>query len=154
VPDDALGRPTAIKQPVDGASAVDGSRLGDDWRERIPADLRRLADAWADPSSWEGNTAAGGVELPAAVAGRVTLGELCFHAWDVAVATGQSAPHPSPEEVEVLLGLAQQFGGIEGVFGPAVALPDDAPAFERVLGLAGRDPSWRPPAQSASAAAS
>lgn len=31
-----------------------------------------------------------------------------------------------------------------GQFGPVVPVPDDAPAFDRVLGLTGRSPSWRP----------
>ena len=34
--------------------------------------------------------------------------------------------------------------GRAGLFGPVVKVPDDAPAFDRVLGLAGRDPGWRP----------
>jgi len=38
-----------------------------------------------------------------------------------------------------------QGGGIEGLFGPAVAIRDDAPVLDRILGMAGRDPGWLPP---------
>jgi hypothetical protein len=30
----------------------------------------------------------------------------------------------------------------EGLFGPLVNVPDDAPLLDRVLGLTGRDPNW------------
>jgi hypothetical protein len=33
------------------------------------------------------------------------------------------------------------------LFGPIVEVPDDAPALDRLLGLTGRDPSWRPAAE-------
>jgi uncharacterized protein (TIGR03086 family) len=32
----------------------DASRLGDDWRTRIPRDLDALACAWRDPAAWTG----------------------------------------------------------------------------------------------------
>jgi hypothetical protein len=36
--------------------------------------------------------------------------------------------------------------GAGGYFGPEVAVPDGAPALHRLLGFAGRDPSWTAPA--------
>jgi hypothetical protein len=31
-----------------------------------------------------------------------------------------------------------------GLFGPPVAVPDDAPAIDRLIGATGRDPHWAP----------
>ncbi len=68
----------------------DASRLGDDWRTRIPRDLAALAEAWRNPAAWQGTTRAGGLELPGEVAGLVALDELVIHGWDVARASGQA----------------------------------------------------------------
>jgi hypothetical protein len=32
------------------------------------------------------------------------------------------------------------------LFGPVVPVPAERPLFDQVIGLAGRDPGWRPPA--------
>lgn len=46
------------------------------WRERISRDLIALAGAWREPGAWDGLTTAGGIDLPAEVAGLVVLNEL------------------------------------------------------------------------------
>jgi hypothetical protein len=38
--------------------------------------------------------------------------------------------------------VAQNPDGSPGLFGPLVPVPDDAPLFDRLIGLTGRDPSW------------
>jgi uncharacterized protein (TIGR03086 family) len=127
----------------------DASRLGEDWRERIPRDLAALADAWRAPDAWNGMTKAGGVELPGGVAGLVALDELVVHAWDVARATGQEY-EPDQASLEAVHDFVAQFSepGQEaaraGLFGPVVDVPDDAPMLDRVIGLTGRDPGWSP----------
>jgi uncharacterized protein (TIGR03086 family) len=145
-------RGAAVKDTGDATSqgpSGDASRLGDDWRTRIPRDLPALADAWRDPDAWTGMTKAGGVDLPGDVAGVVALDELVIHGWDVARATGQ-AYDCDAASLEAVLGFVSQFSGPgqeearAGLFGPVVEVPDDAPLLDRVIGLTGRDPAWSP----------
>jgi uncharacterized protein (TIGR03086 family) len=136
----------ARKTPLEGSPSGDASRLAPDWRTRIPSDLEALAEAWHQPEAWTGMTRAGGVDLPGDVAGVVALDELVIHGWDLAKAIGQPAGYDGPG-LEAVHGMVQQFrgAGVEGLFGPPVAVPDDAPLLDRILGLAGRDPAWRTP---------
>src|SRR3954452_7431336 len=46
----------AIKEPLSGGAAGDVSRLGPDWRTRIPHDVVALAVAWTAPGAWTGMT--------------------------------------------------------------------------------------------------
>ena len=142
----------ARKEPLEDAAPVaDGSELEDGFRDRIARDLGVLAEAWRDPAAYQGLTQAGPVELPGDIAALVALDEVVVHGWDLARATGQ--PY-DPDEAAVLacLGFAQTFeppkdGGPDGgLFGPPVAVPDDAPALDRLAGATGRDPHWTPPA--------
>jgi uncharacterized protein (TIGR03086 family) len=139
----------AAKTPLPGAGAsVDASHLGDDWQERIPGRLAALAEAWRDNAAWTGMTQAGGVDLPGEVAGAVALDEVIVHSWDLAVATGQ--PYYCPDAlVEAAMGFVasaveQSPDGTPGLFGPPVPVATDATMLDRLLGLAGRDPGWRP----------
>jgi uncharacterized protein (TIGR03086 family) len=138
----------ADKAPVDAAASADGSQLGDGWREGIPARLAGLARAWRDAAAWTGTTAAGGVDLPGEVAGLVALDEVVVHGWDLARATGQDLV-VDERLVEGALGFVRQAvaehpDGSPGLFGPPVPVADGAPPLHVLLGLTGRDPSWRP----------
>jgi uncharacterized protein (TIGR03086 family) len=139
----------ATKTPLPGGSqgpSADASRLGADWRTRIPSRLADLASAWQDEAAWTGMTEAGGVDLSGEEAGIVALDEVVIHGWDVAVASGQPF-ECDPGLLEAVYGFAQAASspsGSPGLFGPPVPVPDDAPLLDRTLGLTGRDPAWRP----------
>lgn len=142
----------AVKDLAAGrqAPSANGSRLGPDWRTRLPERLARLASAWQDETAWDGLTRAGGVDLPGQVAGRVAINEVVVHGWDIAVATG----HDYACETElaeaayefVRSAVDQNPEGSPGLFGPPVSVPDSAPLLDRLLGLTGRNPDWRPEA--------
>ena len=125
----------------------DGSRLGGDWRERIPRDLAALAAAWRDPAAWDGMTRIAGDDAPAAIIGLSAADELVVHGWDLARATGQQYQCP-PELVQAAHSFLIQFAspdlpaGPEVPFGPSRAVPADAPLLDQVLALAGREPGW------------
>ncbi|WP_329024664.1 TIGR03086 family metal-binding protein [Streptomyces sp. NBC_00690] len=120
--------------------------LPDDWRTALPHRLDELSRAWSKPSAWEGQTRAGGIDLPAAIAGQVALNELVVHGWDLARATGQPyAPDEASLRVSyALLEPTDGDGGRDTIFGPAVNVPEDAPLLDQVVGRSGRRPDWHP----------
>lgn len=122
-------------------------RLPDDWRTSLPAALTALAAAWQTPGATEGTTRAGGLSLPAEEALVVAADELVLHGWDLAVATGLDYS-PDPEALgaahAMCAGTPDDPSARQGLFGPVVDVPADAPLLDRTLGLAGRDPAWRP----------
>jgi uncharacterized protein (TIGR03086 family) len=130
----------------------DASRLGTDWRDRLPVQLDGLAAAWQPAGAWDGATQVGGGEMPAAVAGSAGLNEVIVHGWDLAVATGQPYPADDPslgEALQTAYGWAhavaeQNPGGTPGLFGPPVDVPAGAPVLSRLLGATGRQPAWKP----------
>jgi uncharacterized protein (TIGR03086 family) len=119
----------------------------EEWAAPLAGGLRAAADAWTDPDAWEGETVMASSPMPASVVGPMMLAEFAVHGWDVARTAG--APYEVPDELGRLVltaveGMAQM-GRDGGWYGPEVPVPADAPAFDRALGLAGRDPSWTPP---------
>jgi uncharacterized protein (TIGR03086 family) len=131
--------------PLTNTPPVEGSPLDDDWRTSYPARLAELASAWREPAAWTGMTRAGGVDFPAEVGGIVALTEVVIHGWDMAAATGQDYD-VDPATLDAVLphvtATAEQ-GPVEGLFGPAVPVADDAPTLDRVIALSGRDPRRR-----------
>lgn len=128
----------------------DAANLPADWRTSIPRNLAELAAKWDDPQAWTGMTTVGGQEAPAEVMGVIAFGELSVHGWDLSQGSGIPF-EPDPTGITALYELtSQSFTGPNGeamrgtAFGPAVPVADDAPIFERTLGVLGRDPHWKP----------
>lgn len=102
-----------------------------------------LGEAWAEPSAWQGSTdAGGGLELANEVWGRIALTEVVVHGWDLATATGQ--PFDVPEQtLRACLAHVTEFvpnAPVPELWGPAVAVPPDAPLLERIVATTGRTP--------------
>jgi uncharacterized protein (TIGR03086 family) len=113
-----------------------------DWAEAYAAQLDRAVAAWDDPDVWEGEVDLGMAAMPAAELASMIVKETAVHGWDVAVSTGQEfrisdgAARLVLEVVEKHGELYRQYDG----FADPVAVPDDAPVFERALASSGRDP--------------
>lgn len=138
----------AEKTPQDGGPSADADHLPADWRDRLPAQLDALVAAWQQPSAWEGFTEVGGVNMPAAAMGVVALNEVLVHGWDLAAAIGRPYdvdPAAAQRCLEFAVELATNAPEVRnGMYGPVVPVPEDAPVFERLLGQTGRDPAWKP----------
>lgn len=136
----------ARKQPAPGSSeggSGDASRLEPGWRDRIDADLAALAEAWRDPSAYDGMTAAGGIDLPGEIAASVALNEVVVHGWDLATALGRPFV-VADADVAGCMAFAEPFSTPEtadqrgDAFGPVVPVAADAAPLTRLLGMMGR----------------
>jgi uncharacterized protein (TIGR03086 family) len=132
-----------------GPGLATAEHLDPDWRVLLPERLGVLVAAWRDPAAWEGMAEAGGVTMPAGRLGVVALDELVLHGWDLARATGQEfrcdpASTAAVLEFTTVAARPENAARLSGLFGPVVPVPPDAPALDRALGLAGRDPGWTP----------
>lgn len=72
--------------------------------------------------------------------------DVFLHTWDLARATGQDDTLDEGSCAALLAGMApmEELLRASGQYGPAIPVPADAPAQDRLLGFIGRDPSWRP----------
>ncbi|WP_426568307.1 TIGR03086 family metal-binding protein [Streptomyces canus] len=113
-----------------------------DWPAAYAAQLGRAVDAWADPDVWEGEVDLGPAALPAADLAGMIIKEMAVHGWDVAVTTGQTF-HVSDAAARLVLDVVERHADLyrqyDGFAAP-VAVPADAPVFERALAASGRDP--------------
>jgi uncharacterized protein (TIGR03086 family) len=118
------------------------------WRDELPVRLEALVQAWRDPAAWTGETTVGGVTMPAPMVCVVANNELVLHGWDLARATGQDfsvAPENLDASWQMVANTPEDPAARDGLFGPVVPVPLDAPLLDRVLGGAGRDPGWTSP---------
>lgn len=81
-----------------------------------------------------------------AMAGYMVM-ELLGHGMDLALATGQRT-RPDDDLVRLAMTVADGMGeGLRApkMMGPAIAVGDDAPLIDQLLGVLGRDPAWNCP---------
>lgn len=132
--------------PSPGAGEPAAALVGPDWAAELEKQTETLVDVFGSPAAWTGMTALGTTPLPASVVGDMVLGEFVLHGWDLARASGQDL-HCPPETALAVHASAVTMGEQArsmGVYGPLVEVPAGAPALDRALGAAGRDPAWRP----------
>ncbi|MBV8933415.1 MAG: TIGR03086 family protein [Kutzneria sp.] len=136
----------AVKQSVSlpAESDKDVDLVGPDWAKDLEEQIEHVVAAWSEPAAWEGAT--GQPEMPAAMVGGMVCDELILHGWDLARATGQEVGWN-----EEILTFAHQevsatakMGRDMGMYGPEVDVPSSASTLDRMLGLSGRDPNWKP----------
>ncbi|MGW3494415.1 TIGR03086 family metal-binding protein [Streptomyces sp. NPDC001020] len=112
------------------------------WAQAYADQLDRAVAAWDDPAVWEGEIDLGMAKMPAAELAAMIVKEMAVHGWDVAVATGQEF-RVSEGAARLVLDVVETHGDIyrqyDGFAAP-VAVPADAPVFERALAASGRDP--------------
>lgn len=125
---------------AEGGPRLEQGPYGGDFPERV----ERTLAAWERPRVWEGTSPAMG--MPMAVLAHMFLVDMVVHRWDLARAVGEPY-EPDVEAVARALDFTERMvetGRKRGAFGPPVAVPGDAPPFDRLLGVIGRDPGWKP----------
>jgi uncharacterized protein (TIGR03086 family) len=138
----------ALLRSAGGPELTDGPSAGTDpvgaWRHQAAA----VQDLLDDPTSEDivlSNPNLGSVPLPRAISQFYT-GDVFMHTWDLARATGQDVDLDPELCAAMLAGMPAMEEAMRssGQFGPAVPVPDDARAQDRLIGFIGRDPGWRP----------
>jgi uncharacterized protein (TIGR03086 family) len=78
---------------------------------------------------------------------RFYTSDVFMHTWDLARATGQDDTLDPDECAALLAGMEpmEQVLRDSGQYGQRVAVRDDAPVQDRLIGFIGRDPGWQPP---------
>jgi uncharacterized protein (TIGR03086 family) len=115
-----------------------GANPGDDYRKGREALLAALRDEGAIDRDWELPFGT----IPGSTMVGIAFMEHVTHGWDVAKATGQDASIP-PELVtecmEVVVPMDAMLR-IPGVCGPAIDVPDNASAQDKLIAFLGRQP--------------
>jgi uncharacterized protein (TIGR03086 family) len=145
----APGETAARKQPPEGP-VDEGQDFTSDgaWADRYAERIHAMAEAWTDAAAWEGKTSLTGSPdgMPAPFIGAMLLGECVLHGWDLAAATGLRTAFSDAMVAELYERTVPtaEMGREYKVFGDEVKVPESAPPLDRLLGLTGRDPHWKP----------
>ncbi|MFE7595409.1 TIGR03086 family metal-binding protein [Kitasatospora sp. NPDC057512] len=125
-------------------------RVEEDWLHAFESGAEELVDAWRAAGDLGGTLEVPGVgTLPARFPVDQQITEFAVHGWDLAHATGQSTEGLDHEVALAALtwaagALKPEYRGAEEehhAFGPAVDVPEDAPAYDRLAAFFGRDPA-------------
>ncbi|MEV0355082.1 TIGR03086 family metal-binding protein [Nocardia sp. NPDC050697] len=112
----------------------------------LRAGIDDIVAAWSEPRAWEGTAEFAGATLPAPLLGGMVVGELVVHGWDLGRALGIDVGWDDDLLgflLDQVTATAEQ-GREMGAYGPAVPIPDSAPALDRILATTGRTPHWQP----------
>src|SRR3954468_22395622 len=112
---------------VEHAPTGDPAPLPADWRTRIPNDLDTLAEAWRDPSAWEGMTRIAAMDAPAEMVGATVADEIVVHTWDITRATGRDYT-PDPQLLEAAMAFLTAFASPDAAAGDDVPFGPSRPA--------------------------
>jgi uncharacterized protein (TIGR03086 family) len=123
--------------------------LGADWPSEFEERARALLEVWRAADLNRMVTAPGGAEAPLRSRADHQIAELAVHSWDLVRATGAPVSL-DPALAEHALAwsramLRPEFRGSDKAFGVEVPVPEDASAYDRLVGWFGRDPDWTPP---------
>ncbi len=135
-----------LRKPLDADDPYGSRREPSqgDWSTELASHAEALAEAWSDPTSWDGSVDMGDTEMPATVIGEMAFAELLLHGWDLARATGQQLTIPDEVALDLRHSIEEtaELGRKMGAYGDEVSVPDQSTQFERALGASGRDPNW------------
>ena len=138
----------AARLTGEDAGDRDADVLDDDWAASYGRAADGLMEAWRRPGQVDGTISLPFGEVPATWSVDQQVANFAVHGWDVAKATGQPIEFdPEVGRAAMAFGrenLKPEFRGEEGEgksFGPEVAVEPDAPLYDQVAAVFGRDPS-------------
>jgi uncharacterized protein (TIGR03086 family) len=119
-----------------------GDQFGSDAAGTYTARRRALLDAVRSQGALERNWEMPFGSMPGEMMARIAFMEHLTHGWDLAKATGQDTTIPSDLVAECTEVVTPMNGMLRmpGVCGPAVDVPADAPAQDRLIAFLGRTP--------------
>jgi len=130
-----------------GPELADPPEADESLAARFRSSAEALVAVLARPDALAGTVAIPFGTVPVPVAVQLRTIEALVHAWDVAVATGQDPAVLPADLAETGIGFSESmFERADRTrlpFAAAVALPESAPAIDRLAALLGREPRSR-----------